>query len=161
MPVHREQYDVHDPANVGAVLDAEDVEEVVEDVLQHCRPVQVLLTGDQNLRFIGVTRHLKFKVGIKTLGNVAMCTGGEEPEGIRTLMAGRWVLILASCNVLYSPRNSSGRLTRDSSPGISHSEAPAGSGEAGEGPFRRRSFRPRWGDGEGRDLPAEADEADS
>ena len=58
----------------------------------------------------------------------------------------------ASCVVLYSPRNSSGRLTRDSSPGISHSDA-AGGGVDGDGssspgtPPSRRG-----GDEEGRDL---------
>ena len=59
MPVHCEQYDVHDPANICAILDSEDVEEVVEDVLQHCRSVEVLLTGDQNLCLIRISRHLK------------------------------------------------------------------------------------------------------
>ena len=59
MPVHCEQYDVHDPANICAILDSEDVEEVVEDVLQHRRSVEVLLTGDQNLRLIRISRHLK------------------------------------------------------------------------------------------------------
>ena len=64
MPVHREQYDVHDPADVGAILDAEDVEEVVEDVLQHRRPIEVLLTGDQNLRLVRVARHLKWSQNV-------------------------------------------------------------------------------------------------
>ena len=59
MPVHCEQYDVHDPANICAILDSEDVEEVVEDVLQHRRSIEVLLTGDQNLRLIRISRHLK------------------------------------------------------------------------------------------------------
>ena len=60
MPVHCKQDDVHDPANVGAILDSEDVEEVVEDVLQHRRPVEVLLTGYQNLSLIRVARDLKY-----------------------------------------------------------------------------------------------------
>ena len=59
MPVHCEQYDVHDPSNICAILDSEDVEEVVEDVLQHRRSVEVLLTGDQNLRLIRISRHLE------------------------------------------------------------------------------------------------------
>ena len=59
MPVHCEQYDVHDPSNICAILDSEDVEEVVEDVLQHRWSVEVLLTGDQNLRLIRISRHLE------------------------------------------------------------------------------------------------------
>ena len=59
MPVHCEQNDVHDPSNVGAVLDPEDMEEVVEDILEHRRPVEVLLTGDQNLRLVRVAGYLQ------------------------------------------------------------------------------------------------------
>ena len=65
MLVHGQEDDVQGRLNVWAVFVSEDVKEVVEDAFEDERPLQVMLTRDQNLSLARIAGNLKVSKRMK------------------------------------------------------------------------------------------------
>lgn len=79
MPIHGKQDDVQGRFDVVAVLVAENVKQIIKNVLENVGSVEVLATGDQDLSLIGITGNLH-EGKIKRFANVILQMRESNPS---------------------------------------------------------------------------------